>query len=517
MKEVEITFKASAKEPSREDFLAACSRAVGLPIAKIADYRIDKRSLDARGKDILYRYKITVSSIDEGMIPPYIIEPYKNVADCEQVIIVGAGPAGLFAALKLLQRGLKPIILERGKDVHERKVDNATLCKDGTINPDSNYCFGEGGAGTFSDGKLYTRSNKKGNIKEVLHQFVEFGADPNILIEAHAHIGSDKLPKVIENLRNNIISHGGEVHFNTRVVDFKKDGELWVAECNDGKTYSASNIILATGHSARDIYELFDSKGWYIEAKGFALGVRAEHPQYLINNIQYKNRYQQYLPTAEYSLVCQIDGRGVFSFCMCPGGLLVPSSTAPGQMLLNGMSNSMRNSKWANAGIVVPIEVSDVPEFAQYGALQLMRFQESVEKAMFNHGGGSIKAPAQRMTDFVKGKLSDTLPSTSYIPGAYSAPLHDILPEFVVQRLKKAFLEFNKKMKGYYTPDALLLGVESRTSSPVRIPRDPSTMQHVELSGIYPCGEGAGYAGGIVSSALDGINAANTLANNILK
>ena len=400
--------------------------------------------------------------------------------------------------------------------MHEKKIDNATLCKDGIINPDSNYCFGEGGAGTFSDGKLFTRSNKKGDIKGVLHQFVEFGADPNILIEAHAHIGSDKLPKVIENLRNNIISCGGEVHFNTRVVDFNREGEIWNAVCNDGSVFSASNIILATGHSARDIYELFDSKGWFIEAKGFALGVRAEHPQYLINNIQYKNRYQPYLPTAEYSLVCQIDGRGVFSFCMCPGGLLVPSSTAPGQMLLNGMSNSMRNSKWANAGIVVPVEPSDVPEFSKYGPLQLMKFQESVEKAMFEYGGGSIKAPAQRMTDFVKSKLSVSLPSTSYIPGAYSAPLHEILPEFIVQRLKKAFLEFNKKMKGYYTPDALLLAVESRTSSPVRIPRDSETMQHVELSGIYPCGEGAGYAGGIVSSALDGINAANALANKIL-
>ena len=467
MKEVEVVFPANAA-PSEKEIVSACERSLRVRPGTINSHEIRKRSLDARGGEIKFRYRVNVTLKGEQPIQPYKLQEFQNVKDAEPVIVVGCGPAGLFAALKLLQLGLKPIILERGKDVHQRKFDMAKLSKEQQVNPNSNYCFGEGGAGTFSDGKLYTRSTKKGDIREILHMFVHFGADPAILIESHAHIGSDKLPRVIENMRNCIIGHGGEVHFNSWATDFQRTSSGWdvVVEELDlpdnlsgRKIYSAKNIILATGHSARDIYELFNAKGWTIEPKGFALGVRVEHPQHLINNIQYHGKYQPYLPTAEYSLVTQVDGRGVFSFCMCPGGILVPAATGEGEMVLNGMSNSARNSKWANAGVVVQVNPEDVPE-------------------------------------------------TSYKPGAYPAPLHELLPPFVSSRLQKAFPEFNKKMRGYFTNKALLLAVESRTSSPVRIPRDKETLQHVSLPGIYPCGEGAGYAGGIVSSALDGVNCA---------
>ena len=539
MREVEVVFNA-VKPPREEELVSAAARKAGLTLKQVTSHQIVKRSLDARGSSVQYRYRVQVASKGEEQVQKYELAPYQNVSDAPQekhVVIVGAGPAGLFAALSLLQNGFKPVIVERGKDVHARKFDMAKLSKEGVVDPNSNYCFGEGGAGTFSDGKLYTRSNKRGDIRKVLHQFVQFGADSSILIESHAHIGSDKLPRIIEAMRNCIIEQGGEVHFNTRAVDFVRgEKENWSVICeriasaesetSDSRgdagagsskemiSFDAPNVILATGHSARDIYELFNKKGWEIEAKGFALGVRAEHPQQLINNIQYRGKYHPSLPAAEYSLVCQVDGRGVFSFCMCPGGILVPSATGPGEGVLNGMSNSMRNSKWANAGIVVSVNTEDVPEYAQHGPLQLLRFQQDVERKMFEHTG-SIKAPAQRMNDFVKGKLSANLPKSSYVPGTVSAPLHELLPPFVADRLRKAFLEFNKKMHGYYTSDALLLGVESRTSSPVRIPRDADTMQHLSLKGIYPCGEGAGYSGGIVSSALDGINVAEKIAASV--
>ena len=541
MKEIEVTCKLG-KELSADEIQSAAIKALGVsPKAKMqVKYRIMRRSIDARN-DILYRYRIEVYKPDEVM-PEYILEDYKDVSNAEPVIIIGAGPAGMFAALRLLMKGLKPVILERGKDVHQRKFDMAKLSREGLVNPDSNYCFGEGGAGTFSDGKLYTRSSKRGDIREVLHQLVRFGADPSILIDAHPHIGSDKLPIVVENIRNCIVEHGGEYHFDSRVTDIVKKGDgsfdvvvssgLPVAAGNDGKSgagndgksgagndgasssptrsgiYSSRKVILATGHSARDIYEMFDRKGWELQAKGFALGVRVEHPQSLINKIQYHGKYQPYMPTAEYSFVTQVLDRGVFSFCMCPGGILVPAATASGELVLNGMSNSQRNSKWANAGVVVQIEPEDFPEYAQHGPLALLEFQKSVERKMFEYTG-SLKAPAQRMMDFCRRIPSTGLPKTSYHPGAENAPLHELLPEHVSLRLKYAFPEIgNKKMHGYYTNDALLLGVESRTSSPVRIPRDPETLEHVQVAGLYPCGEGAGYAGGIVSSALDGINCA---------
>ena len=515
MKEIEITCKLG-KELSADEIQTAAVKALGVSpkMKSQLKYRILRRSIDARN-DILYRYRVEVCRPDE-VLPEYVLDEYQDVSAAEPVVIIGAGPAGMFAALKLLMRGFKPVILERGKDVHARKFDMARLSVDGVVNPDSNYCFGEGGAGTFSDGKLYTRSSKRGDIREVLHQLVLFGADPSILVDAHPHIGSDRLPAVVENIRKCIVEHGGEYHFDSRVTDIvkKSDGTFDImvtpasSDRSDSLVYSTRKVILATGHSARDIYEMFGRKGWELQAKGFALGVRVEHPQSLINKIQYHGKYQPYMPAAEYSFVTQVLDRGVFSFCMCPGGILVPSATAEGELVLNGMSNSQRNSKWANSGVVVQIEPEDFPEYSQYGPLALLRFQQDVEKSMFEYTG-SLKAPAQRMMDFCRRIPSSNLPRTSYHPGAENAPLHELLPEHVSLRLKYAFPEIgNKKMHGYYTNEALLLGVESRTSSPVRIPRDPETLEHVQVAGLYPCGEGAGYAGGIVSSALDGINCA---------
>ena len=478
-----------------------------------------KRSIDARGSRPLVQLRLQVS---DSPLPPLQVNQFEKIAAVtsdKKVIIIGAGPAGYFAALSLIELGIRPIILDRGKDVQARRRDLKAIQQYGEVNPDSNYCFGEGGAGTYSDGKLYTRSHKRGNIAKTLQILVEHGAPENILIEAHPHIGSNKLPKIVANIREQIISKGGEVHFGKKVTDFirSKNGAMIGVQVNDGaEKFEASAFILATGHSARDIYMLLHRHNIRMEAKPFALGVRIEHPQTLIDKVQYGQPIrEEHLPASSYKLVCQVRERGVFSFCMCPGGLVVPAATAPGEIVVNGMSLSRRDSPYANSGTVVAVELEDLKEYSDEGIFAGLAFQRAVEQRMFAAGDGSQKAPAQRLTDFVNGKDSVTLPASSYIPGLLPSPLHQLLPDFIYQRLQEGIKTFGRKFKGYYTEEANVIGTESRTSSPVRIPRDPASLMHKDAAGLFPCGEGAGFAGGILSAAMDGQNVANKVAEFI--
>ena len=472
--------------------------------------RITRRTLDCRRRNIVYHCTVEVG---EGSLASLSsLSSLSSVpSDARRVLVVGAGPAGLFAALRCLQRGLKPVIVERGKPVEERKYDIARIAREKQVDADSNWCFGEGGAGTYSDGKLYTRSTKRGDVGEVLRTFVACGADPDIMLDAHAHIGTDRLSGIIANMRHAIEEHGGEYHFGTRMEDLLlKEGRAGGIVDQHGNRIEAEAVILATGHSARDIYELFARRGWLLEAKPFALGVRVEHPQELINEIQYHGKgYSPLLPPAAYSLTTQARGHGVFSFCMCPGGVIVPAATAGGQQVVNGMSNSRRNSPYANSGIAVTVDASDV---GGDDALSLLRFQQAVEQRMFHAAGDCIDAPTQRLEDFLHRRASSTLGPSGYMGQTVSAPLHELLPPFVADCLAEGFRAFDRKMKGFISAEAQLLAVESRTSSPVRIPRDRETLQHPQLAGLYPCGEGAGYAGGIVSSALDGIRCAEAVS-----
>jgi len=489
-----------------------------------------RRSIDARSHHPVIRLLVD-AYINEDFVPKEsILEQYTSVENKTEVIIVGAGPAGYFAALQLIELGLKPIIFDRGKDVQERRRDLRAIQQEGIVNPDSNYCFGEGGAGTYSDGKLYTRSKKRGKIEPILRLLVEHGATSDILVDAHPHIGSNKLPKVVANIRATILEKGGEIHFDSKVTDFileqKASGERLIkgVVVNDKTEHFASSIILATGHSARDIYSLLYNKKIRLEAKAFALGVRIEHPQSLIDQIQYRQKNRDInLPAASYSVVCQVEKRGVFSFCMCPGGLIVPAATAPGELVVNGMSLSRRDSPFSNSGLVVAVELDDLNHYnkKEFDGIDDpifngLKFQQDVERTMFQAGDGSQKAPAQRVVDFARGKFSQSLPDTSYIPGVYSARMDQLLPSWIGKRLQQALPEFGKKKKGYFTNDAQLIGTESRTSSPIRIPRDSEHMMHPDVTGLYPCGEGAGYAGGIVSAAMDGENVAKAIAKTIL-
>jgi len=480
---------------------------------KIKAFKLLRRSIDARKAAIKIQLHFEVFLEEKPEEQIDIPIAYYTKPNAKKVIVVGAGPAGLYASLGLLEKGFKPIVLERGKNVSERKIDLALLNKNHLVNPESNYCFGEGGAGTFSDGKLYTRSSKRGNVRRILEIFVQHGANPDILIDAHPHLGTNKLPSIIRNMRESILNGGGEIHFETKLSDFilKKNTILGVIDQN-GKEYLADAVILATGHSSRDIYYLLDQKGIQLEAKDFAMGVRIEHPQQLINSIQYHSPIPNpLLPTASYSLVCQAQDRGVFSFCTCPGGIIVPSATGPNQVVVNGMSNADRSSPFANSGIVVGIKQEDLTAFKKYGIFAGLKYQEELEYQAFLAGGETQTAPAQRMTDFVNKKYSNSLPNTSYIPGIKSSPLHEILPKDLSGRLSEAFQTFGKKMQGYYSQEAIILGVESRTSSPLRIPRHKETMEHIQIENLFPVGEGAGYAGGIVSSAIDGFNASQII------
>jgi hypothetical protein len=489
----------------------AISKQLHIDSDQITQYQKVRQSVDARGHAPKIQLVIDVATDPDRLNNPEMIFHYDDVHSKEEVVVIGAGPAGLFAALRLIELGLKPVILERGKEVSERKKDIAILMRNQGLNPESNYCFGEGGAGTFSDGKLYTRSTKKGDVKRILSIFHFHGAQDEIMFEAHPHLGTDRLPVIIKNIRQTILSAGGEIHFASKVIDLVTQGnKIAGVKLEDGSIRKARAVVLATGHSARDVYEMLHRNGLLLEPKGFAMGVRIEHPQSLIDSIQYHQRIRsEFLPAASYSLVDQVNGRGVYSFCMCPGGHIVSASTGNQEIVVNGMSASKRNSPFANSGLVVEIRPEDIPNQHQEDVFAGLRFQQSIESLAFiNNGGNGQTAPAQRVADFVKGKLSGSLPECSYLPGTLSSPLHFWLPEMISKRLQEGLKHFDRKMHGFVTNEAVLVGVESRSSSPLRIPRDRDTMQHVQMEGLFPCGEGAGFAGGITSSAIDGENCA---------
>ena len=508
----------------------------GIELEHISSVQVVRRSIDARARYAVVRIVADVYTNEEPPHPSPLIDGLRDVSTAPPCIVVGAGPAGYFAALELIEHGIKPIVIERGKDARTRRKDLRAIQQFGIVDPHSNYCFGEGGAGTYSDGKLYTRSHKRGSIDKVLRMLVEHGATSDILVDAHPHIGSNKLWTVVSNIRETIIRFGGEVRFGAHVVDFlfartthntvgrgvstegmaTKGTSIAGVMLAGGTEVQAQNVILATGHSARDIFRLCEHRGINVQAKPFALGVRIEHPQALIDEVQYSaSANDPHLPAASYSLVCQADGRGVFSFCMCPGGLMVPSATSPGEIVINGMSMSRRDSPFANAGTVVAIEPEDWRGYSHAGPLAAMEYQAAAERAAFEaNGDGSQRAPAQRLTDFLIGRVSPTLPKTSYIPGHASVEMRSILPPMVAERLALGVRRFGEMMRSYLTEKAVIVAVESRTSSPVRIPRDPVTLQHPSVLGLYPCGEGAGYAGGIVSAAVDGQNIARAVAQS---
>lgn len=496
-----------ALKDSSEQIVLACARKLGIKHTPITGVNILKRSIDARKKPVQYFMRVEVF-IDEA----FIERRHSNITipsvekGKKTVHIIGMGPAGIFAALECLKQGLTPILFERGKPVRERRRDLAKINRDHIVNSESNYCFGEGGAGTYSDGKLYTRSKKRGDLNVVLNTLVHYGADPDILVNSHPHIGTNKLPKIIEDVRDDIIAKGGEIHFNSKLTDFNyENGKLSSIQINGAQEHQVTHVILATGHSARDIYELLDQKKIAIELKPFALGVRIEHPQEIIDQIQYKcNNRGPYLPPASYQIVQQANGLGVYSFCMCPGGIIAPCATHQNEVVTNGWSPSKRDNPFANSGFVVEINTTHL-DTKQFGALAGVQFQKAIETKAWLAGGSTQKAPAQRLVDFTNSRISSSLPKTSYHPGVVSYDLNEIFPTFIHKAMRSALIEIKKKMPKYYTNEAVLHAVESRTSSPVRIPRDNKTLEHPEIQGFYPCGEGAGYAGGIVSAAIDGI------------
>jgi uncharacterized FAD-dependent dehydrogenase len=515
----EIQLRITLKEEERSDILVLKS-ALKLDIDRedITGVKILRKSIDARKPKIILNYKVAVYIREALPETSNYTFDYKDVSKAKPIHIIGFGPAGMYAALRCIELGFKPIVLERGKNVKDRRRDLKAINQDHFVNEDSNYCFGEGGAGTYSDGKLYTRSLKRGDVRRVFENLVFHGATDQILVDAHPHIGTNKLPKVVQNIRETILNYGGEVHFETRVTDFViKENNITAIQLQNNEEMTVDKVILATGHSARDIFYLLDKKEIALEAKSFAMGVRVEHPQHIIDSIQYhcSGSRHELLPAASYGLVQQVNNRGVYSFCMCPGGFIVPAATANGEVVVNGMSPSKRNNLFANSGIVVEIDVNkDLPKYEQFGALKGLEYQKNLERLAFTSGGRSQVAPAQRLTDFVEGNLSASLNATSYQPGLNSAPLHSLLPKLIGSRLRKGFQAFGQKMKGYYTEEANVVGVESRTSSPVSIPRKED-LAHPQILNLFPCGEGGGYAGGIVSAAMDGERCAEAATGNL--